>query len=690
MKLQMIDWAIVAVVITFFTITAYKTKKYTIGVAAFLAADRSAGRYLLAVGDGMAGLGAISAIAMFQLYYEGGFTPIFWNTTLTAIALLVATSGWIIYRFRQTRALTWPQFFEQRYSKKFRVFAGTLCFASGIINFGIFPSVAARFMVYYCNLPLSFDLFGVSVSTYGTIMAAMIGLAVWYACLGGQIAVMVTDFLQGIFCNVVFIVLLIMLFVKFPWPDIAIAMLDRPEGQSMINPFKIEGLKNYDLLYWIIAFWATWYNAYSWQGQQGYNTSAKNAHEARMAKILGGLRPLTQILFLLMITLCVYTLLNNPKYHATAEPIQARIATIGQEMGAKGAEQLQNQMTVPVALSEFLPTGMVGIFCAVIFVFFISTVDTYLHSWGSILLQDVILPFRKKHLTPEKHVKHLRLSIIGVAVFAWVFSYLFIQKSDILMFFALSGMLYLCGQGAVTVGGLYWKRATTQGAWAAMILNLPVFGIGLACDQFWTPIAEYLQANHLDTWLWIKSNLFHEMVAGDAPVTSQEIYFVGMLLSTTAFIVISLITSKKPFNLDKMLHRGEYAIKEEQSPSGTPSATAEKWDWKDVLGFSTRMTKGDKFTFGFAYGYIALYLGAVITLTACQLLLRPAGLADSTWLTFWHVFVWVNFILTIIIIVWFSIGGIIDLKSLFTTLATIKRDDDDDGAIVDGNGNNDS
>ena len=32
------------------------------------------------------------------------------------------------------------------------------------------------------------------------------------------------------------------------------------------------------------------------------------------------------------------------------------------------------------------------------------------------------------------------------------------------MFFAMSGMLYLCGQGAVTVGGLYWKRATTQGA----------------------------------------------------------------------------------------------------------------------------------------------------------------------------------------------------------------------------------
>ena len=40
------------------------------------------------------------------------------------IILFVAISGWVIYRFRETRALTLAQFFEVRYSKKFRLFMG--------------------------------------------------------------------------------------------------------------------------------------------------------------------------------------------------------------------------------------------------------------------------------------------------------------------------------------------------------------------------------------------------------------------------------------------------------------------------------------------------------------------------------------------------------------------------------------
>ena len=457
MKMQIFDWSIVFVVITFFTLMALRTKKYTRGVADFLAANRCAGRYVLAIGDGMAALGAISAVAMFQQFTEGGFTPYFWNTTAMLFTLIVAISGWVIYRFRQTRSLTWPQFYEQRYSRRFRTFAGILCFTSGILNFGIFPSVGARFMVYYCGFPLSFSLYGMEISTYGVIMAAMISIAVWYACLGGQIAVIVTDFLQGLFCNVVFILLLVYLFVKFSWSDIATVLVDRPENESMINPFKIQAHKNYDLWYYLIAIFGAFFNAYSWQGQQGYNTSAKNAHEARMSKILGTLRPLCFYLLFLMMPICMYTMLHNPDFASEAAGIKENLSLFGAD-----EEQIQKQMTVPIALSHFFPLGMKGLFCAVIFVFFISTIDTYLHSWGSIFMQDIILPLRKKHIPPEKHMSYLRWSVVMVAVFIWFWSFYFIQRSDILMFFALSGMIYLCGQGAVTIGGLYWRRSATS------------------------------------------------------------------------------------------------------------------------------------------------------------------------------------------------------------------------------------
>lgn len=58
------------------------------------------------------------------------------------VGIIVALSGFVTYRFRQTRAMTLAQFFELRYSRKFRLFAGMLGFFAGIMNFGIIPAVA--------------------------------------------------------------------------------------------------------------------------------------------------------------------------------------------------------------------------------------------------------------------------------------------------------------------------------------------------------------------------------------------------------------------------------------------------------------------------------------------------------------------------------------------------------------------
>ena len=53
---------------------AVTTKKYTQSVADFLAANRCAGRYLLCVASGIAGMGAISIVAKFEMYWRAGFT----------------------------------------------------------------------------------------------------------------------------------------------------------------------------------------------------------------------------------------------------------------------------------------------------------------------------------------------------------------------------------------------------------------------------------------------------------------------------------------------------------------------------------------------------------------------------------------------------------------------------------------
>ncbi|MEM8782060.1 MAG: hypothetical protein AAGE65_04300, partial [Planctomycetota bacterium] len=66
---------------------------------------------------------------------------------------VVMFSGWVQFRFRETRALTMPGFFSDRYSPGVRKSAGVLAFVSGVMNYGIFPAVTANLIVAFCGLP---------------------------------------------------------------------------------------------------------------------------------------------------------------------------------------------------------------------------------------------------------------------------------------------------------------------------------------------------------------------------------------------------------------------------------------------------------------------------------------------------------------------------------------------------------
>lgn len=667
--MHLLDWSILIGFATFISVVAYSTKKYTNSVAGFLAANRCAGKYLLAMGDGMAGLGAISIVASFQMYYEGGFTPFWWQSIMLPLSIFVAITGWVIYRFRQTRALTMAQFFEIRYSRRFRVFAGFLAFLSGIINFGIFPSVGARFFIYFCELPQTIPVLGFNVSVYALTMIVLIGIAVAFTWIGGQIAVLVTDFLQSVFCNIAFIVVLVVLFVKFDWSQISSAISTVPENQSMINPFKIGGLENYNLFYYLISFYVVFYGAYSWQGQQAYNSSAINAHEARMSKILGYLRFITPILFMITLPICTYTLFHHADFAEDAARANEVLSNIGNI-------QIQKQMTVPVAMSTVLPTGIAGLLCAVMFAALISTDDTYLHSWGSIFLQDVVMPFRKKPFAPKRHLWYLRFSILGVAVFIFLFSLWFNQSEDILMFFALSGIIFLAGSGAVIIGGLYWKNGTTAGAWTAMTIGLIMAAMGFAFSKtFWPGIAGYIQNAFPDFWLWLK-HIAPSLNEEKFLFNPQEWFFISMIICTISYITVSLLTVKKAFNMDRMLHRGKYALENEKTPEDETGIA----NWKKVLGLGRNSKLDDKFIIWAAYSYIFISLLVVLLGIVYNIFF---DIPDKFWLVFWHGYIWAFFVLTIILTIWLGIGGFIDFRKLFRVLKTVVQDDRDDGTVRD-------
>lgn len=639
MNLTWLDWGIVAFVLTFLISFVIISKKYMQSVADFLSAGRSAGRYLVSVGQYMAGLGSITIVANFEMNYVAGFAMTWWGFIMGVVVLILTVSGWVVYRFRQTRALTMAQFFEIRYSRNFRIFAGMLAFLSGIINFGIFPAVGARFFIYFCGLPQTIPLFGMEISTFALIMIIILGLALFFVFSGGQIAVMITDFLQGTFVNVVFIAILIYLMLSIDFTKIFEALQSAPVDKSLINPFKTSKVEGFNIWYFLIGVFGAIYSTLSWQGTMAYNASAKSAHEAKMGSVLSNWRGIPMALLFLFVPVCAYTIMHHPEFLNQATAVNSVLSTVN-------SKAIQSQLTVPLVLTRIFPIGLMGAFTAVMLAASIGCIDTYLHSWGSIFIQDVILPLRKKPLPKEQHIRALRLSIFGVAVFIFLFSLLFQQSEYILMFFAITGAIYAGGSGSVIIGGLYWKRGTTAAAWTAMITGSSIAVGGIVLQQ----------------------------VISNFPINGQWFWFIAMVSAVVVYVAVSLLGGKKEFNMDKLLHRGKYLIQEEYQVLNTQPLRG----WR-MLGMGKEFSRTDKVIYIATYCWIFLWASIFIIGTIYNL---THDVADLIWMKFWYWYLGINIAMAIVVVFWFTIGGVRDMKALFHRLGTMQRDDKDDGFVA--------
>ncbi|NWF51336.1 MAG: sodium:solute symporter [Ignavibacteriaceae bacterium] len=640
MNLTLFDWLIVVVISSLMIGSVLITKKYMRSVSDFLAAGRTAGRYVISLSQGMAALGSITIVGMFEMNYVAGFNLRWWELTTAVIILGITVSGWVVYRFRETRALTMAQFFEIRYSRNFRIFAGLVAFLSGIINFGIFPAVSARFFIYYCGFPHYMNVAGIEVSTFAAIMFILLAFALFFVFTGGQIAVIVSDFLQGIFVNVVFIIIIIFLLLNFDWQTISAGVNSAPDNASLINPFKTSQTNDFNFWYFLIGMIGLIYGKLSWQGTQAYNSSAKSAHEAKMGEVLSNWRNIPQWgLFLVLVPVVAFVVMHNPFYSVQANNVNSILSTVD-------SEAIKSQLRVPLVLVEILPVGLVGAFCAVMVAAFIATHDTYLHSWGSILIQDVVMPFRNKPFTQQQHLRALKISIFGVAVFIFIFSLLFQQSEYIFLFFAITGAIFAGGSGAVIIGGLYWKRGTTAAAWSAMITGSVIAVGGIIIQQLWK----------------------------DFFINGQMFWGIAMAASSLVYVVVSLLGKKNEFDMDKLLNRGKYEIKTDKQTVSSIHLKGIK-----VLGIGKGFSNFDKYVYYISYIWTFAWFAVFVIGTILNL---SNEVSNESWLEFWKYYIFINLGVSIVVITWFLIGGIKNIREMFSKLDTMERDQKDHGFIL--------
>jgi SSS family solute:Na+ symporter len=665
--MQLLDWVIVVAFLAALAGSAWSMRRHATSVSGFLSANRLAGRYLLTVSYNMAQVGVITLVWYFQLGYDVGFTQYWWGYLEGPSLILLAITGWVIYRFRETRAMTLAQFFEMRYSKRFRIFSGLVAFVSGILNYAIFPGVTARFFIAMLGMPDHFGLLGMTFPTFPAVMIGLLTFAVFLVFAGGMLAVLVTDFFQGVFCFCTFVTVCYWVLLKFPWLQLEQTMMMLPAGKSMLNPLGLQDEQNFNVVYWLISAFILFYACRAWQGDQGYNSAARDAHEARMGQLLNGWRYRTLMLVTVLIPLAVRAFLTHPEHAAAAAPLKDLIA-------AQPTQALQAEMRVPLALGVMLPTGLLGLVVAAMLGAAISTDEAYLHSWASIFVQDVELPFRKKPMAPRAQLLLLKAAVLGVALFAFCFSLWYEPGIYIAMFAALSASIFVAGGGAAIIGGLYTRWGTTAGAWGAMLAGMTLCILGVVvtnAKQEWVDAWRAADAAApLRAWgdfcAWTRTNL-----------NGQVISFIAMMASCAAYVGFSLAGGVKRFDLDRLLHRGKYRVEGDAALDEAPQTFWEK------IGFDSQYKGWDRFVAWITLSW-PLFFTALFCVGTPWLLWRKSdgrAVTDEAWSGFWQAWSWFILAASTVVMVWFTVGGIRDYRRLRRDLREFRADAADDGTV---------
>ena len=635
-----IDWLIMLLPITIALCISVYARQFLRGVADFMVGGRGAGRYLVSAARSEQGSGAAGFIGRYQALAISGFILNWWGFVGTAIGIFVASTGFVIYRYRQTRAMTLGQFFEQRYSRKFRIFSGCLGFFAGILNFGIIPIYGARFMVYFLGLPPSVDVLGLHLDTTLLLMALFLTVSVLSTSLGGQISVMLSDCFEAMTSQIFYTIIAVVAFFSvFSWSDSRELFLSAAPGHSLVNPFDAFQVPDFNLWYFSIAVVMGIYSTMAWQNSHAFNGSSENPHESRMGVILGKWREYSVLVMVTLLGICGMTYLHTA---AGSSAVDAALAHVSDPTTAK-------DMRFPVALSLLLPIGVKGMLAAVLLMGIIAGDGIHLHSWSSIFIQDVVMPLRRRALSPTSHVRILRLAVVGVALFAFTFGATFPNIEYIWIWWSITSAIFCGGAGAAIIGGLYWNRGTAQGAWLGMITGSVLATGGILIRLYYNKVL------HTDFFL-----------------SAQVLGLIAMAAACVVYVTTSLVTSRAPFDMDRLLNRDKEA----------PAAlTSSSWLGR-VLYFDHHFTLADRFVTSGILAYNALCCLVFIVGTVAYLIMPWS---NEAWANFWLIQAMaIPLVIGLVTTVWFTFGCSRDLIAYLRMLRTKRSDDHDDGSVTAG------
>ncbi len=485
------DWVIVGVYLSGTVAIGLYVNRYIRSMSDYVVAGRSL-RSFLAIAT-MVGteLGLVTVMYAAQKGFTGGFAAFHIGLAAGIVALIVGLTGFIVVPLREMGVMTIPEYYERRFGRGVRILGGLLLAGGGILNMGMFLFAGAIFLTGLTGM------YG-DPQAVKIVMTVLLSLVLIYTILGGMVSVVITDYIQFVVLSFGMLLACALAVAKLGWSNIVgtVAQVHREAGFNPLDP-EIFGPS---YVIWMI-FTAGIVSCAVWQ------TAVMRACAAESTKVVKRLYVWSSIGFMIrfmipqFLGICalVYLVQDDDGRRAffqektvaesnVDEGEEATAETPGKEtenspdVDLRKFEPVEDKertlYAMPVFLGQLLPIGLIGLVGAGMLAAFMSTHDSYLLCWSSVLVEDVVNPLCGYDLSVKTRLLLARASIFTIGLFLLIWGLWYPLKEDLWDYMAVTGAIYFTGAFALLLCGLYWKRASRTGAYAALLCGLlAVFGL---------------------------------------------------------------------------------------------------------------------------------------------------------------------------------------------------------------------
>ena len=461
----LLDGSIVGAYLLVTMVAGLMVRKYVGKVEHFLLAGREMDVYLGIASLAATEFGIVTCMYTAQNGYEKGFAGATPGILMALAMLIVGWTGFVIKPLRDSGVITIPELLEQKFGGRVRWAAGVVIVLGGLLNMGVFLRTGGQFLVLVSGLDVR----------YLEIMmtALLIGVAV-YTILGGMLSVLVTDFLQFVVMSAGLIVVTILILMTVGWTNLVTAV-DTHYGAGGFNPFV-----NPTMGWSYVVFNAL------------LNTAAVITWQTTIARVLAakdtatGRKVYTRTSFFFVCRFLIPGVWGI-----------AALATLGPVRDTLEA--------MPLYLSGAVPAGLMGLLIAAMLAADMSTDSSYMLTWGSVIYNDIMAPFRKTQWSEKKGLLWNRTIIALIGIFLLLYGLWYPLKGDLWTYLGVTGTIYLASISVLLIACCYWRRANSWGAAAAIFISafIPVTylvseqlpsteGVAKAVGPYYSGIATYV------------------------------------------------------------------------------------------------------------------------------------------------------------------------------------------------------